>query len=433
MKLPIAWIATVLCLTFNCFSPIPSARAEGLDCSRPADSLPHPDIKPGTSDPNIPIEHIVVIMQENHSFDAYFGRLNEPRYYGAEVDGLRPEMSNPDKTGTPVHPFHHKVLCVNDTAHTWNASHLTWNGGLMDQFVVQNGHRSMGSFNDKDIPYYYALANEFAIGDRYFSSLLSMTDVNRYFLYAATAFGQVENSDPPNKHQWDQKTIFDVLDQYGISWKYYRSDSGYIKNFASVREHDQKKMVPVSRFKKDLKHGHLPQVVFIESLDNIEDEHPSIDIQFGQNWVANRIKELMTSKYWQSSALFFTYDEAGGYFDHVAPPPACVPDGIAPRLAQGDYPGAYDRYGFRVPFVVVSPYAKKHYVSHVTFDHTSILKFIETKFNLPALTLRDANANAPFDLFDFTNPAHLLPPKLPSGQFSWGRILQCIFRNRFES
>ncbi|MBI3556010.1 MAG: hypothetical protein HY074_07090 [Deltaproteobacteria bacterium] len=369
MKHPIAWIATTLCL-FG-YGLLPSAHAEGLECSRPADSLPHADVKPGTADPNIPIEHIIVIMQENHSFDAYFGRLNESGYYEGQVDGLRPEMWNPDKQGKPVHPFHNKVLCVNDTAHTWNASHLTWNGGLMNQFVVQNGHRSMGSYNDKDLPYYYALAKEFAIGDRYFASLLSMTDVNRYFLYAGTAFGQTINESPPNGHQWDQKTIFDVLNQYGISWKYYRSDSGYIKDFASIREHNQKKMVSVGQFKRDLKKGHLPRISFIESLDNIEDEHPSIDVQFGQNWVANRIKELMHSQYWQKSALFFTYDEAGGQFD-------------------------------------------------------------ETKFNLPALTRRDANANAPFDLFDFANPPHVQPPNLPSGHFSWGRILQCIFRDRFS-
>ena len=116
---------------------------------------------------------------------------------------------------------------------------------------------------------------------------------------------------------------------------------------------------------------------------------------------------------WSNTVIFLTYDEHGGYFDHVPPPAACLPDDIPPDLQAGDEPGAFDRYGIRVPMVAVSPFSKKAFVSHVTYDHTSILRFIENRFDLPALTNRDANADPMLDLFDFENPPFVTPPRLP--------------------
>ncbi len=140
------------------------------------------------------------------------------------------------------------------------------------------------------------------------------------------------------------------------------------------------------------------------------------------------INAILASPQWPRSALFFTYDEHGGFFDHVRPPRACVPDNISPSLSPGDEPGEYDRYGFRVPFVVVSPFARSHYVSHKVYDHTSILRFIEARFDLPALTRRDANANAMLKLFDFKHPPFVNPPTLPAAPIDQAHFQesQCV-------
>ena len=132
----------------------------------------------------------------------------------------------------------------------------------------------------------------------------------------------------------------------------------------------------------------------------------------------------MASPNWPRAALFLVYDEHGGYYDHVPPPPACVPDDIAPQLGPGDTAAAFDRYGVRVPFVVVSPYARRHFVSHLVHDHTAILRFIETRFDLPALTRRDANADPLLEFFDFRH-ARVHPPHLPPAPVDPARAAEC--------
>ena len=139
------------------------------------------------------------------------------------------------------------------------------------------------------------------------------------------------------------------------------------------------------------------------------------DIQLGEAFSSSIINAVMHSPLWEKSALFFTYDEHGGYYDHVAPPAAIAPDSIAPRITvPPDQPGAFDRYGMRVPGFVISPFAKANYVSSVVHDHTSILKFVETKWNLEAMTFRDANADDLLDCFDFDAVAFREPPTLAS-------------------
>jgi phospholipase C len=137
------------------------------------------------------------------------------------------------------------------------------------------------------------------------------------------------------------------------------------------------------------------------------------------------VNALFASPAWPRSAMFLTYDEHGGYYDHVPPPAACVPGDAAPLLQPGDTVADFDRYGFRVPFVLVSPYARPHYVSHRPQDHTSILRFIETRFDLPALTNRDANAEPMLDLFDFSHPALLNPPPLSPVTVDPAQLQQC--------
>ena len=139
------------------------------------------------------------------------------------------------------------------------------------------------------------------------------------------------------------------------------------------------------------------------------DEHPPANVQVGEKFTHDVIQALVKSPNWSSSAMFLTYDEHGGYYDHVAPPAAPKPDNIAPMLKPGDTPGAFDRYGIRVPAIVISPYAKTHFVSHTVYDHTSILRFIETRFGLPALTKRDKAANPMLGMFDFTKVSNPKP------------------------
>ncbi len=382
-----------------------SGQANESDCMRIAGTLPRLDVRAGTADPKIPIEHTIVLMQENHSFDHYFGKLMHENFYGSEVDGLSADMKNLDAKGDLVLVHHETSLCSENPKHDWDAMHSGWNNGKNDQFVINSGKRAIAYYNQNDLNFYYALANRFAISDRYFSSTMTQTFPNRFFMMTGTSFGHIKNDLPIQSFGYDQKTIFEVLNKHGISWKYYRNGLGYLYLFTNFYFKNLKHVAPVSDFAKDLQSGRLPQVVFIDSDMDGQDEHSPGNIQTGQAFVAEQVSALVRSSYWKSSVLFFTYDEAGGFFDHVSPPSACKPDSIEPKLTtKNKFKGSFDQYGFRVPFVAVSPFAKPHYVSHVTHDHTSILKFIETKYNLPALTARDANADDLMDVFDFDHP-----------------------------
>ena len=166
------------------------------------------------------------------------------------------------------------------------------------------------------------------------------------------------------------------------------------------------------RFSSDVADGRLPQFTFIDpNYATTSEENPQ-DVQLGERFIAQVVRTLMQAPTWKHTVLFLTYDEHGGYYDHVPPPAAVAPDSIPPALSTEDVPAGFDRYGFRVPMIVISPWAKPHYVSRVVHDHTSVTAFIERKWNLPAMTFRDANAHPMIDYFDFRKPAFLKPPKL---------------------
>jgi len=390
------------------------------------------------------VHHIVVLMQENRSADHYLGQLNgqgQPAYE-AEPNTGNPDPLNP--TGPPILPRHDPGLCeTSDLRHAWNGMHKEWDNGAMDGFTKTNakngsnrpdkndpsGTRTMNFYDQRDLPFYYALYNKFATGDRYFASLLAGTHPNRLYLQAATSFGHVHNFRigdsgvdvlPPDG--LPGKTIFKLLDDATpkVTWRLYASQVAAGLFFKYVRDHAAGHIFPISQYYADAKAGTLPQVAFVDPifvdqpLSNppvIEnDEHPPLNVQVGQHFVYKVTKSLLASPEWKSSALFFSYDEAGGFYDHVAPPAAVKPDNIAPIFRPNDKPGDFDRLGFRVPMAVVSPFAKSHFVSHTVYDHTSILKFIETRFGLPNLTERDKAANDMTDLFDFTTPPFATAP-----------------------
>jgi phospholipase C len=353
-------------------------------------------------------------------------------YQGQPASEVEPLTGNPDPTGGPtIHPFLKTAECeVSDLNHSWNGTHQEYSGGSMKGFTAANvdpkdpnGSRTMGYYGKGILPFYNGIANQFAIADRYFASTLTQTFPNRFYLLAGTSFGHIRNDFPP-RSGYTQPTVFRLLDAAHVSWKLYRTDFSVALLFSDVQNHASN-IVPISQYYTDAQNGTLPSVAFVESSPfgkvNVEsDEHPPANVQIGQRFVHDIAQALVTSPNWSSAAMFLTYDEHGGFYDHVPPPAAPKPDNIAPMLQPGDAPGAFNRYGIRVPTIVLSPYVKAHSVSHTVYDHTSILKFIENRFALPSLTHRDAAADPMLGMFDFTTmsrPHPILPaaPIDPNG------------------
>jgi phospholipase C len=359
---------------------------------------------------DIPVDHIVVLMMENRSFD---------------------------------HSFHETQLCFVDTNHEWHGTHQQIGGGAMNGFVVSNegwhevpvngtldmisGNRAMGYYDQSDLPFYYWLASTFAIADHYHSSIPGPTFPNRMYLYAASSFGLTHNTVLAEK-----TTIFDHLEKREVDWKVYTTaTAGFAMFIDKLIAYQADHLKSVDDFFADAAAGKLPAVAFVDPNIGIggaakNDEHPPAVAMIGQEFVAQVTDALTKSPNWSKSALFLTYDEHGGLYDHVVPPPACPPDELTPIGPNGPEEGAFDQLGIRVPMMVVSPWAKKHFVAHHTYDHTSIVRFIEARFVMPALTNRDANAEAPWEMFDFDSPPHADPPAIPIPTVDQAKVDACV-------
>jgi phospholipase C len=286
------------------------------------------------------------------------------------------------------------------------------------------------------VPFAYSLASTFTLANRWFCSAPCQTFPNRRFLMAGTAYGDIAtdaqsltDAPPPNG------TIFDRLDAHRISWRNYFTDLPYTGIIPSILEKHFAHLAPIDSFYEDCAAGNLPSVSFVDpevgalsfvgkSLSSLPllgtiasglatvggDEEAPQDMRYGEAWAHRVVEAVLHSPAWPRTVLVYTYDEHGGYYDHVPPPRAIPPDSIPPKLAPTDVPGGYDMYGPRVPAVVASPYSKPNGVTNLVHDHTSVLATIEAKWNLPALTYRDANAAT---VMDFLNPgqaAFLDPP-----------------------
>jgi phospholipase C len=385
-------------------------------------SRPYPHLPVGV-DTMPKIEHIVVLMMENHSFDDHLGTLGRGDGLTLGPDG-KPVNYNPDPSGGYIRSFHNPNTCGemnSGRSQSWNASHLSWDNGTNMGFVKASGGASMGYWESGDLPFYHSMARVFPIGDRYFASVMAQTYPNRRFLIAGTALGNIRTDgsgisqvDAPNG------TIFDRLDEHGISWKDYYLELPTCALFEPVFLKNPTKAVHVSTFFADAASGKLPAFSLVDPYTNFSEEDG--DISVGEGYAALVINAVLHGPAWEKTALIWVYDEHGGWYDHVPPQPAVKPDNVPPELQPDDLPFAYDYTGFRVPCCVVSAHSKKDYVSHQTFDHTSILKLVETKWNLPALTYRDANARNMLDFFDLTSkrPPFAEPPvlKAPANPFS---------------
>ena len=407
------------------------------------------------------VNHIIWLVQENRSFDSYFGKLDayrvnhNPPIPGAktgDVNGVPSDsaVTLTDLQNNPRHPFHYATECTENLSPAWNESHFDVDGGKMDNFMqttnsvpVQfdpSGSRAMGYYDQTDFPFYYELATQFAISDSMFSPVQSNTIPNRLYLFTGTSFGTIYPGSNPttgapefNPDSYKQKTIFDVLNQNKISWVYYFQDNSiFLADFSDWKNPDgtpntsiQSHVQPISNFFNILAQPNadqlLPQVVYIErgSTTINNDEHPLNNVQVGAAAVSVMLNSLMKSTAWPSSVFILTFDEGGGLFDHVVPVKVPAPDSQQPQTSNVPFtvlPGDFTDTGFRVPFVVVSPWVKPNFVSHVKSDTTSILKFIESRFQFAPLTLRDGSSAVSdlSDFFDFTTPHLLVPPPLPT-------------------
>jgi phospholipase C len=394
------------------------------------------------------IEHVVFLMQENRSFDHYFGTLSGVR--GFDDRNGRKAFTQVDKVGNVVKPFRLTEGCLPDLTHEWGPQHRSWNNGRMDSFVAAHQGvdpqgvppETMGYYKRSDLGFYYALADAFTICDRYHCSVIGPTDPNRLMSMTASI-------DPDGTHggplletlvttrgslagTFTWPTMPEQLSAHHVSWKVYTSPAGgsldnvltYFKNYGQGTKLASLAFEPTypDDFVADVKHDKLPQVSWLLT-GALETEHPGVSSVVSGELQARAIVEALVSnpKVWKKTALFITWDENGGFFDHVAPPtPHAGTKGEfvtvqnLPDVAEG-IRGPIG-LGFRVPMLVVSPFTRGGLVCSDVFDHTSMLRFLETRFGTKVPNLTKWRRSVTGDLtsaFNFAGGLRAARPRLP--------------------
>jgi phospholipase C len=363
--------------------------------------------------PRTPIHHFITLMQENHTFDNYFGT-----YPG--VDGLPTDTCvpmNPRRGPKPCwKPFHigTNQVAPRDLDHSAATAKGQYDEGRMNGFISaltnrnQDGRLALGYRNGDDLPFYWNLADQYVLYDKFFSSAFGGSYLNHVYWVSASPGNGYDRIPPGGLGKLP--TIFDRLEKAHVSWKFYvqhydpklnfRTIHSYPGNRASqviwvpilnfARYIDDPKImrhiVPLGQYYRDLENGTLPEVSYIAPAG--PSEHPPSNLLSGQSFVRGLINGLMRSDEWKSSAFLLSYDDWGGWYDHVKPP-------------RVDKYG----YGFRVPAILVSPYARAGFVDNTQLDFSSILRFIEDNWSLKPLTHRDATAKSIASGFDFNAPA----------------------------
>ena len=365
------------------------------------------------------IKHIVVLMMENHSYDNHLGMLRRAGADGFTLgsDG-KPVETNPYADGRTQHAFRMPTTCqsLGHPSQNWDACHIQRANGRLDGFVISgSGPVAMGYWQRDDLPFYYSLASVFPIADRYFCSLLGPTFPNRRYLMAATSIGMINDTVPSPTAYPQNGTIFDRLHDAGVPWKDYfsvTSIASQLALFPPLLVKYAGNLRPVNEFYEDAQAGTLPGLSLVEPNYGIYSEESPQNIALGERFAAKVINAVMSGPAWESTLLIWCYDEHGGYYDHVDPPQAIPPDDIPPDVNGGNAYSGFSRYGFRVPCAVISPWSRPNYVSHNVFDHTSICALVEAKWNLAAMTRRDANAHNMLDMLDLSQPHFKQPPHL---------------------
>jgi phospholipase C len=354
----------------------------------------------------------VVLMMENRSYDHLLGA--RAMLEGLPGDGLVAGMSNLRLDGTTevgLHPAMFDSSCVVDPPHGWTAYDVQFNAGMNDGFVRAHEEKFGGTFFAEpmqyqardQVPISWALADAYTICDRWFASVRGPTWPNRMYWHSGTSQGINANDIPSQGFSWD--TIYHRLTTRGVDYAYYYGNIAVIALIETLNTDPF-----VHRFEdflEDAAAGTLPPVVYIDPAFFTNDDHPPAHLLLGQALIASIYTALATSPQWPKCRLVITYDECGGFFDHVPPP--LTMDEFA---AQG-----FDRMGFRVPTQIIGPYAKQGYVSSVVYDHTSMLKHFEVAHGLAPLTMRSTAANDILDAFDLdreadgdASPPITLPP-----------------------
>lgn len=353
------------------------------------------------------IDHIVVVMMENRSFDHFLGWL-------PNADGMQAGLTYLDRQGTPQQtvPLAPDYMgCAHpDPDHSWEGGRVEYNGGAMDGWLLAGANDSyaIGYYVESDRPFFNALARNYTTCDRFFASIMAETYPNRIFQHAAQTdrlHNTLDISTLP--------TIWDRLAEEGVSAKYYFSDVPFLllwgTRYAAI-------MHSYAEFLADAAAGALPSVAFVDprfiddSTGTSGSDHPHADIRVGDAFLADTFNAVAASPNWPNTVFIVTYDEWGGFFDHVAPPRAVAPNDVDPDLEDGQA-----LLGMRVPVVIASPFtrgaADNPRVVSQTFDHTSALKLIEWRWHLRPLTLRDASSDVGNLLaaLDLSHPDAVVP------------------------
>jgi phospholipase C len=372
------------------------------------------------------IQHIIFLMQENHAFDNLFGNYCQftGSYCPDPVNGIPPRACVPINYNLPAlgcippQNFSYKQLSLpTDLPHNWNTSHTAYHNGSMNGFIMADGFASTGHYNATEVPVEWDLAEEYGLADNFYSSALSYSLPNHWYEVApkapATSYkaliaqGTTPGYDDQYLDQSNQSsTIESTLLNSSVSWKYYdinltnyRYDRAF-NYYANASAYDywnplaaraQSYFAPAvqhfvnrSNFFSDAANGTLPDLSWIIPSHNTSD-HPPYNITQGEDWISSVVDALEASPDWNSSVLFISWDEYGGFYDHVAPPSVD---------ANGD--------GFRVPLLAIGPWVRQGVVDHKNMSFSSILRLMEERFHLPCLGPRDCNAALPLNLFDFS-------------------------------
>jgi phospholipase C len=417
------------------------------------------------------IEHVVILMQENRSFDHYFGTYRGVRGF---ADPTAPRLT--DGSGLSVfaqpgyaggydgghlYPFHLDSYangeCTNDIDHSWGPQHTYWNGGRLDGFYTghlaadgpANAPLAMGYYTRSDLQFYYALADAFTICDHYHCSVIGPTDPNRLYSVSAwldpagTHGGPILDTSSSRVARFNTltwTTMPEQLEARGISWKVYSTADGnfgdnvlpYFKQYWSNPSLGAKATTPSfpGTFQADVAAGNLPQVSWVLA-PLLNSEHPPAPEVYGEASAAQVLQTLVSNRaVWAKTALFITYDENGGFFDHVPPPVA--PAGtagesltVSPLPATASGIAGPIGLGFRVPMLIVSPFSRGGFVCRDTFDHTSTLRFLESRFGAEVPNLSAWRRASTGDMTSAFNFARVDPsvPALPQPSVADKRVL----------
>lgn len=389
--------------------------AAGLGAAAAASAFLPPNVRRALASADAPrpgegsirdIEHIVFLMQENRSFDEYFGTFPGVRGFG-DPNAIRLPSGNsvfaqPDPSHADGYllPFWMDTAttsaqAVPGTDHSWQTQHAAWNNGAMDNWVAAKGPQTMGYFKQADIPFHWALAAAFTVCDAYHCSVLGPTNPNRLYMWSGmidpngTGGGPVTDDSPAYYNPYLSWTTYpERLTEAGISWQVYQEDDNYDDNALewfrqyATADHDsvlwRSGMVkkPAGWFEFDAMNDNLPQVSWLVA-PSAQCEHPNWTSAAGAQYIAAKIDAIAANpKVWAKTAFILMYDENDGYFDHVLPP--TPPPGTAEEYLDGAPIGL----GFRVPCVIVSPWTAGGHVATETFDHTSLIRFAETRFGV---------------------------------------------------